>query len=174
MWIVWRACAFSLEFPGARSFTLLYIALSLQPFVYTPGGLANITLFCDPGVLLLCPPRQNCNSNGPTVPWTQRTQPPLSSTSSLERLEQMLQLIIIIIIIPQLATLTQCLAQHIPLVSPAASPPSVSPQLPAPELPAPSLPAPAEPPERSLPAPEPFSGELHKFAGFLTQVTIPI
>lgn len=89
-----------------ESFTLLYIALSLQLFVYTPGGLANRTLFCDPGVLLLCPPRQNCNSNDATIQWTQRTQPPLSSASSLEHHEQMLQLIIIIIIIPQLATLS--------------------------------------------------------------------
>uniref|UniRef100_A0A3B4GQH6 DUF4939 domain-containing protein n=1 Tax=Pundamilia nyererei TaxID=303518 RepID=A0A3B4GQH6_9CICH len=33
-------------------------------------------------------------------------------------------------------------------------------------------PASTEPPERSLPAPEPFSGEFDKCGGFLTQITL--
>lgn len=90
----------------------------------------------------------------------------------LERHEQMLQLLN-----QQLATLTQAFAQRIPLVSPAASPPSVSSQLPASEPSAPGSlasphPTPLEPPERALPTPEPFAGEFHKCAGFLTQITM--
>lgn len=71
-----------------------------------------------------------------------------------------------------LATFTQALAQDV--VSPPTSPPSSYPKLPVPEPPAweplvPSTPASSE--QQSLPAPETFSGEFHKRAEFLTQIT---
>lgn len=71
-----------------------------------------------------------------------------------------------------LATFTQALAQDV--ASPPTSPPSSYPKLPVPEPPAweplvPSTPASSE--QQSLPAPETFSGEFHKRAEFLTQIT---
>ncbi|CAI5666221.1 unnamed protein product [Oreochromis niloticus] len=48
--------------------------------------------------------------------------------------------------------------------------PAHEPSAPGPSAPPP--PAHAEPPEQSLPVPEPFSGEFRKTAGFLTQVTL--
>uniref|UniRef100_A0A3Q4G249 CCHC-type domain-containing protein n=1 Tax=Neolamprologus brichardi TaxID=32507 RepID=A0A3Q4G249_NEOBR len=61
---------------------------------------------------------------------------------------------------------------HIPLPGPAIPPPSAPSQPPAPEHSTPPTPASAEPPERALPSPEPFAGECHKCAGFLTQITL--
>lgn len=94
----------------------------------------------------------------------QPTPPP---EAVLERHEQMLQHIN-----HQLIALTQALAQHIPLPGPAMPPSSAPAQPPAPELSTPPAPASAEPPERALPSPEPFAGEFHKCAGFLTQITL--
>lgn len=97
---------------------------------------------------------------------TPTLQPVLTPEAILERHKQMLQHTN-----QQLATLTQALAQR-----PSTPPLHVSPQLPASETLAPvpstsSAPAHPEPPEQSLPAMESYSGEFHKCAGFLTQIT---
>uniref|UniRef100_A0AAZ1X0G2 CCHC-type domain-containing protein n=1 Tax=Oreochromis aureus TaxID=47969 RepID=A0AAZ1X0G2_OREAU len=127
------------------------------------------------GVLRLSPP-PNRNNNDPAIMNSADSnptqQPVLTPEAILERHEHVLRHIN-----QQLAALTQVLAQHLPSVSAPSPPPSVSPQLSAPNPsaaapPVPPAPASTEPPEQSLPAPEPFLGEFDKCGGFLTQITL--